>query len=307
MNELAPVALFAYNRFNHLRATIDALLENTLADQTNIYIFSDGPRSDCNIKEVQTVRNYLRTLTGFNSITVYEREMNCGLAQSIIEGVTQILRKHEKIIVLEDDLVTSKFFLSYMNEALEKYEDKEDVISVHGYVYPVECQLPETFLMPGADCWGWGTWRRGWQLFNPDGKYLLRQLKLQGKIPEFDFNGSSNFLNMLKDQINGKNDSWAIRWHASAIVNNKLTLYPARSLVHNIGNDDSGTHSSTSSYLDTLLSSSKVDVNLIENYGVFENARKAFKQFFDKNSSRKNKSALNLCVSKVLSRLINKK
>jgi hypothetical protein len=156
--------------------------------------------------------------------------------------VTEIVNQHDRIIVLEDDMVTSPGFIRYMNEALELYKDDDQVISIHGYEYPVRTTLPDTFFLKGADCWGWATWKRGWELFEPDGCKLLHDLYAQKLTHKFDFDGSYPFTKQLADQVKGKNNSWAIRWYASAFLGNKLTLYPGKSLVQNIGNDGSGTH-----------------------------------------------------------------
>src|SRR5262249_35869456 len=156
------------------------------------------------------------------------RERNFGLAQSIVQGVSGTVAQHGRIIVLEDDMVTSPHFLTYMNQALDKYADEARVVSIHGYVYPVEQPLPETFFLPGADCWGWATWKRGWSCFNPDGQFLLNELKRQKLIRDFDFNGAFPYSEMLQAQIKGANDSWAVRWYASALLAGKLTLYPGR-------------------------------------------------------------------------------
>ena len=152
-------------------------------------------------------------------------------------------------------------------------------ISVHGYVYPVDIKLPEAFFLPGADCWGWATWRRGWEIFNPNGQYLLDELVRRHLIQEFDYNGAYPFSNMLKAQVKGANDSWAIRWHASAFLAGKLTLYPGRSLVHNSGNDGSGTHCETSDSMDIKLSETKINLNniAVESSRI---GREAFEIFF---------------------------
>jgi hypothetical protein len=124
--------------------------------------------------------------------------------------------------------------------------------------------LPEAFFLPGADCWGWATWRRGWRLFNPNGQFLHDELRRRNLLNAFDFNGTYGYSKMLEGQIKGLNDSWAVRWYASAFLANKLTLYPGRSLVHNIGNDSSGTHCSDVSTHDAELSRTPVDLNEIE-------------------------------------------
>ena len=284
MNILAPIVVFTYNRPEHTLRTVDALLNNPLANDSDIIIYSDSARTTNHQNAVNEVRNYLSTITGFRSIKVIHRDKNLGLAESIIQGVTEVLKESEKVIVLEDDMVVSPYFLEYMNEALEQFVDDDRVISVHGYVFPVDIILPEAFFLPGADCWGWATWRRGWQIFNPNGKYLLDELMRRHLIQEFDYNGAYPFLNMLRDQIKGENDSWAIRWHASAFLANKLTLYPGRSLVNNIGNDSSGTHCVTSEDFDVELSKTSINLNnvIVE---VSPIALEAFEHYFKKNSS----------------------
>jgi len=240
---LAPIVLFAYNRPEHTRWTLEALQKNELADESDLYFFSDGAKNETAKQQIVQVRNYIRSVTGFRKVEIIERSENWGLARSIISGVTEIVNKYGKIIVLEDDLVASPFFLKYMNEALDLYEREDNVISIHGYIYPVKEKLPETFFLRGADCWGWATWKRGWEIFEPDGNKLLMELKDKKLTKEFDFDGSYPYVKMLEDQIADKNNSWAIRWYASAFLANKLTLYPGESLVHNSGFDGSGTHS----------------------------------------------------------------
>lgn len=239
---LAPVVLFVYNRLDHTRKTIDALQKNLLAGKSDLIIFSDGARNAEAFSAVAEVRSFVKTVKGFNSVTVVERAENMGLARSIIHGVAEICNQYGKVIVLEDDLVTSPYFLEYMNGGLDEYEFVDDVISIHGYIYPTASQLPATFFLRGADCWGWATWKRGWDLFDADAEALLARLLASGELDTFDFNGSYGYTDMLRQQIDGKISSWAIRWYASAFLANKLTLYPGVSLVHNIGHDSTGTH-----------------------------------------------------------------
>jgi hypothetical protein len=242
----APIALFVYNRPANTQKTVEAVLKNKEAAETDLYVFCDGPKADADTEQQQKiydVRDYVRSITGFKSVTIFESAVNKGLAQSIIDGVTAIVNKHLRVIVLEDDLVTSIGFLSYMNTALDLYENNHNVISIHAYNYPIQTKgLPETFFIRGADCWGWATWKRGWDLFESNGALLKQQIEEQNLIYEFDINGSNPYFDMLKKQINGNINSWAIRWYASAFLKNKLTLYPAKPLVYNIGFDESGTH-----------------------------------------------------------------
>lgn len=277
----APIVLFVYNRLWHTRQTIQSLQQNKLSAESELFIYSDGPRKGSDAKSVDEVRSYVKTVDGFKRVSIIERDKNWGLANSIIDGVTTIVNEYGKVIVLEDDLVTSQHFLTYMNEALELYADDNRVISIHGYVYPVEDEIPEAFFLPGADCWGWATWKRGWELFNSDGQYLLDEIIRTKSQRAFDFNGAYPYLKMLKDQIRRRNDSWAVRWYASAFLSNRLTLYPGRSLVRNIGNDNSGTHCGGSDRHDTLLSKTPINLNNIP-VEVSKIGLSAFEFFFRK-------------------------
>lgn len=260
----APIALFVYSRLHHTRLTVEALLKNSGAKFSDLIIFSDDAKTPDKRTSVEEVRKYLKTIEGFRSIKIHYRPYNYGLSKSIIDGVTQALQAFDRIIVLEDDLITSPHFISYMNGALDKYANDERIVSIHGYVCPIKQKLPETFFLRGADCWGWATWRRGWELFNSNGQDLLDGLVAKKMIREFDFNGAYSFSNMLREQINGRNDSWAIRWHASAFLLDRLTLYPGRSLVQNIGHDNSGTHCVNESVYDVQLSDIPINLDAIK-------------------------------------------
>ena len=245
MNRFAPLALFVYNRPEHTRQTVEALAANALAGETPLYIFSDAPRNEAARQSVEAVRAYIRAISGFQSITIIDRDTNFGLARSIIDGVTGLCEKYGRVIVLEDDLVVSPHFLSYINSALDFYEHEERVISVAGYRYPIDHNTEtSTFFLKGTNCWGWATWQRGWNLFEANGSYLLAQLQERGLVREFDVNGAYGYTRMLKGQVRGENDSWAVRWYASAFLKDRLTLLPHKSLVKNIGMDGSGVHCS---------------------------------------------------------------
>jgi hypothetical protein len=257
---LAPIVLFTYNRPWHLMQTVSALLKNSLASESEIFIFSDGPKDENDVPKVAEVRKYIKTIKGFKRVEIIERDKNWGLANNIIDGITKIVNQYGKVVVLEDDLSTSPYFLKFMNDGLNIYEEEEKVISVHGYVYPIK-GLPEIFFLRGADCWGWATWKRGWDLFEKDGKKLLDELEKRKLTKLFDFNGAYPYTKMLKDQVEGKVDSWAIRWYASAFIQEKLTLYPGISLVKHIG--DLGTHVKDSSLFDVELSEKPIFVKRI--------------------------------------------
>ena len=263
MTDCAPVALFVYNRLDHVKQTATALQANSLAPQTDVVVFSDAARSPETQSSVQAVRDYVRTLSGFRSIELVERERNFGLAASIVDGVSRLCAERGRVIVLEDDLVTAPHFLAYMNDALDFYAANERVIAVHGYMFPIAGPLPETFFLRDPGCWGWATWQRGWQLFNPDGAAQLAQIRAQGREKEFDLDGSYDYTGMLEGRIAGRNQSWAILWYATAFLAGLLTLYPGKSLVQNIGFDGSGTHGGGVDSFAVTLSRERVAVSKI--------------------------------------------
>lgn len=278
-NELAPIALFVYSRPWHTRQTIEALQRNARAGDSRLFIFSDAARTPEKVAAVDEVRDYVRRVAGFRSVTIIERRENLGLANSIIDGVSRLCTEHGSVIVLEDDMVTAPYFLTYMNDGLERYAGEPMVASIHGYMYPVASSLPETFFIRGADCWGWATWQRAWQHFNPDGQFLLDELERRSLTGAFDFSDSYPYTQMLHDQIAGRNDSWAVRWYASTFLKGMLTLYPGRSLIQNIGTDGSGSHCGDTSALRVDLHRQRIEVALLP---VKENsdARKAMELYF---------------------------
>lgn len=276
----APITVFVYNRPWHIKQTMEALKKNKLASQSKLFIFSDGPKNERDRKKVEEVRKYIKTIDGFKSIVITERKENLGLAESIIAGVTEIVNKYGKIIVLEDDLLTSPYFLKFTNESLNFYEKEEKIACIHGYVYPVKAKLPETFFLKHPGCLGWATWKRDWDLFEKDGTTLLRELGQKKLITDFDYNNSYIFTKILKDQIKGKIDSWAIRWYASVFLKNKLTLYPGKSLIFHNGGDNSGTNCGYLKEWDVKISNKPLRIKKIpiqENATVFNEYIKFFK------------------------------
>ncbi|MEJ2882470.1 glycosyltransferase family 2 protein [Pedobacter sp. GR22-6] len=256
----APIVLFAYNRLDHTKQVINALANNVFAQDSEFHIYSDAARDAEAKPQVDEIRKYLASVSGFKKVHIHLREQNLGVDANVISGVTEIIEVYGKVIVLEDDLVTSPWFLKYMNEALEFYEQEEEVISIHGYVYPVTQPLKEVFFLKGADCWGWATWKRGWELFEPDGKQLLDAIEQRGLGAAFDFNNTYPYLQALREQAAGETTCWDIRWYAAAFLGEKLTLYPGRSLVKNIGLDGTGTHCGDSSSHDVVLAATPVPI-----------------------------------------------
>jgi hypothetical protein len=236
----APIALFTYKRPEHTRRTLESLALNPEFAASPLFIYCDGARNGADALQVKEVRQLVRDWPHPNK-TIIERDRNWGLANSIIDGVSQQCDAHGRVIVLEDDMVVSAHFLNYMNTALMKYQVDDRVISIHGYSFPID-GLPEAFFIKGASCWGWATWKRGWDLFVPDGNKLFDDLLRKKLMHRFDILGVYPYRRMLLDQIQGRNDSWAVRWYASALIHDKLTLHPGRSLISNIGMDGSGSH-----------------------------------------------------------------
>lgn len=275
---LAPVVLFVYNRLDHTKRTVQSLQKNFFAERTDLFIYADASRNAAADDKVNEVRDYLRTIDGFKSITIRLRENNLGVDDNIIDGVTEVINERGKVIVLEDDLVTSKWFLQYMNESLEFYQDQKDVACIHGYLLPVQQKLKEDFFLKGADCWGWATWKRAWDIFEADGSILLDKIEKGGLEKEFDFGNTYPYTQALRDQAEGRTTCWDIRWYASAFLENKLTLHPGQSLVNNIGHDNSGTHCYETNSYEVVLAEEPLNVEVEVKHD--DQAYEAFAEFF---------------------------
>lgn len=243
MQNLAPIALFVYNRPEHTRRTLSYLQKNLLADESRLFIFSDGPKTETDKAKVEQVRQLAAETTGFKSVKLIERDKNLGLANSIISGVTKLVNEYDKVIVFEDDLLSSPYTLQYFNEALERYAKEEKVMHIGAYMYNLpDKTLPQTFFYRAATSWGWATWARAWKDFEPDIDKLIGKFD-KAKINQFSIEGNMNFWKQMEQFKAGRNNSWAIRWYASIFLKNGLTLNPSHSLVHNIGHDGTGVHS----------------------------------------------------------------
>lgn len=297
----APIALFAFNRPDHLRRTLEALAVNELAAKSDLTIFCDGPRNEAEAAKTEAAREVARSATGFASVAVVCRESNWGLSKNITSGAAEIVNARGRVIVLEDDLVTSPYFLRYMNDGLELYKDNPRVASIHAWSFPHSVpDAPETFFLRATGCWGWGTWKRAWEAYNPDGTALLRALTEKKLLREFDVDGHYPYADMLKGQIEGKNDSWAVRWYAANFLLGRYTLHPGRSLVQHIGADSSGTNCGTTDILDVALTETPVTVSrapLGENLAMY----RAFSIFCRKFARKTWKSMARVLLTKIYS------
>lgn len=243
MQSLAPIALFVYNRPDHTRRTLSYLQKNILANETRLYVFSDGAKTPADEQKVQEVRDLAAQITEFKSVKLITRPQNMGLANSIIDGVTQLVNEFGKVIVFEDDLLSSPYTLEYFNEALTRYKNEEKAMHIGAYMFPLsDKKLPEAFFHPIATSWGWATWDRAWNNFEPDVDKLMAQFDSRKRY-QFSVEGTGNFWKQMVEFKAGKNNSWAIRWYASIFLKEGLALHPSHSLIHNIGHDGTGVHS----------------------------------------------------------------
>ncbi|MFD2966633.1 glycosyltransferase [Sphingobacterium bambusae] len=277
---LAPIVLFVYNRPKHTRKTLVALEKNLLAAQSLLYIIADAPKNADAVEAVNEVRSIIREPWNFKHITIMERSRNWGLADNVIDGVTKIIDEHGQIIVLEDDLETSPYALNYFNDALTRYQDEERVMEISGYMYPVQHpkRLPKSFFFRVANSWGWATWKRAWDKFNPDINQLTKDFS-RSDIKRFSIDGSENFWKQVKAFKAGTINSWAIRWYLSVFRAEGLVLYSRESMVQNIGTDGSGTHSDLDNVYQVQLAQSKIKyfpAEIEENKKAYE----AIKQFY---------------------------
>jgi len=240
---LSPIVFFVYNRPYHTILSLEKLLENNLAKYSDLIIFSDAAKNRSEKVKVILVRKIIHNISGFRSKKIFYRKKNFGLAKNFINGISLVFKKHKRVIVLEDDNVTSPYFLQYMNDALDIYKKDYKVASISGYSYPIENKSKKYYFLRLADSWGWATWKRSWNLYEKNGNKILKNLKKNNLVSEFNFENTFNFFKMLENFCLKKNNSWSIRWYGSMFLKKKLTLFPPESYVDNIGMDQSGIHS----------------------------------------------------------------
>ena len=252
MKHLAPIVLFVFNRERHTEQTLNALMENSLADESILYIYSDGFKDNSLPEEViciNKVRRIIRAKQWCKEVHIIESKDNKGLANSIVEGVSEIVNQYGKVIVLEDDIVTSKGFLTYMNNALSFYENEEKVMHISGFMYPHDELLQQTLFYNVPLCWGWGTWQRAWKFFEPETKQLVNYFDASNSWDNMNKFGGNVLEKQLRDNLSGKLKTWFIKWHSSILMQKGFCLFPGKSMVNNIGFDGTGIHNvSTENY-----------------------------------------------------------
>lgn len=245
MKDLAPIVLFVYKRPLQTKETLEALYNNTLAKDSVLFIYADGAKENTDnkaIKDIEETREILKSKQWCKEVHIIESKQNKGLARSITEGVTDIVNKYGKVIVLEDDIVTAPCFLSYMNEALDLYQKEEKVMHIAGFVpYTTGAeQLPDTYFLRFMSCWGWATWKRAWDKISLDSEYLYKEITRHKDFSHFNLEGIIDSDLQLEANYRGRLKTWAVKWYASIFLNNGLCLYPKGSVVQNIGFDGSG-------------------------------------------------------------------
>ena len=302
---ISPIVLFCYNRLYHLQQVINSIQKSPLAKESELYIFSDSFKHEEEKDAVLAVRKYLKTINGFKSIHIIESQNNKGLAKSIISGVSEIVNKYGKVIVLEDDCVVSPYFLDYMNTALDKYKNDDLVMHVNGYIPNINnSKLHDTFFISHMFCWGWGTWKQSWDSYEKKPKELLSLFDKKMK-KRFNFDGYYDLFLQIAQNDKGKIDTWAVFWAAIIFLKQGLCLTPKMSLVQNIGTDSSGTNFSFSSakynvnlYQPTILSFPEKIKNSNDAYRSLVTFYKSKKLTFWGNIQSKSKKLVKLITNK---------
>lgn len=260
----APVVLFAYKRPIHTQKVIKALQENTLARETKLYVFIDGPKNQTEATAIAKVHDIVKGARGFQDMIIRRNDTNHGLANSVLNGVTKILKKYDKIIVLEDDIVTNKNFLEYMNFYLDHFSSEKKIHSITAFNYPNNLlRIPKEYkysiyFSPRCMSWSWATWKNRWENVDWEVKDFKTFIKNKHAKKEFNFAGN-DLVPMLKNQINGHIDSWAIRWAYAHYLHKSYCVYPCKSMVNNIGFDATATHCLTSKKYKNIINNEKLN------------------------------------------------
>lgn len=280
----APICLFTYNRLNEVLQTLEALQRNFLASESELFIFSDGPKNEEDKHKVNAVRSHIQSVKGFKSVKIILSDVNNGLASSIIHGVSQILEKYENVIVLEDDLITTPNFLNFMNEALDFYHDDTRIQSINAYSFYLKNAKSEIYFQLRTGSWGWATWKNRWNKNIFDKEYIKKVIQSEPSIlSQFKVKCGADVPKMLKDSIENRNDSWYIRWTFDHFHNNRFAVYPARSFISNIGHTSDATHcKGIDSYYAVPINNLKTDFEFSAFHSLDDELSKEFLNYFSR-------------------------
>lgn len=236
------IALFTYNRPDHLRQVLVQLKKN---DVSHLFIFSDGPADRSERPNVREVRSIISGID-WCSTTVEAREENLGLADSITRGIDRVFADHDRIIVLEDDCVPSSNFISFMNTCLDRYADTDEVMNINGYSPPID--IPgdydnDIYFTYRSSSWGWGTWESAWEQYEREPFTLQEFESRSNEIKNITRKAGTDLYPMMRRQLQGEIDSWAVWWSYTIAKRNGICVNPVNSKIVNIGHDGTGTHS----------------------------------------------------------------
>jgi glycosyltransferase involved in cell wall biosynthesis len=289
MNSLAPIVLFVYNRPDHARKTVESLLKNRLSADSDLYIFSDGGKTEADIEKVDQVRKYIESIKGFRNVIVEFRQQNLGLANSVISGVTQVINKHHSVIVMEDDILSSANFLEYSNAALQFYRNDSRIFSVSGYTAPIS--IPENYphdiyISNRCSSLGWATWKDRWEKADWNVSDFPAFCASESMQREFN-QGGDDLTAMLKKQQAKKNNSWAVRWCYAHYKNKAYCVYPVVSKIKNIGSDNTGTHDRRIHKVNTVLDDDSKKIEMVNNITIYPEVMKQVRSFYRLSIFRK--------------------
>lgn len=265
----APIALFVHRRPSHTKQTLQALARNEGARSSPLFVFADGPRSPGEAAAVAETLDVVRSAQGFASVHVTARPVNVGLAQSLISGIDDVLRGHDRVIVIEDDIVTAPYFLQFINRCLDHYAAQPKVMHISGYNLPISAEgLPEVAMTRWAGSWGWATWSRAWKRPDCDASAVMAHFTRRQRA-QFDLDcQGADFWYQLEANRDGLMRTWAVFWYAHVFLSGGLCAIPRTSLVRNIGHDGSGVHSeATDRYRGAFQQGPVIDLDtqLVEN------------------------------------------
>lgn len=290
----APIAIFVYKRPEHTFKCLSALVQNKEFYQSKIYVFCDGPKENESIDNrnlIEQTRDIIKGFDNEKTFIIHENETNKGLANSLVNGINFVFKQHEKIIVIEDDILVSVDFLKYINWGLNCFRENNKIATIQGFQFSIFKGKQQYFLDSAVGCWGWATWNDRWNLYQSDANQLIDEIQSTNQISEFNINDTYNFFELLNSTATGKIDSWAIKWYASLFTQKKLNLYPTISFTNNIGNDGSGSHNEINYSNSTLGTFVKIDPN-----SIIQNERFQYKIYLFRKRIKRLKQIKNLLL-----------
>jgi len=289
------IALFVYNRSEHTHEVLKGLQRNNIP---KLYIFSDGIKDEKDRDSIEKVRNLIDSIDWCETEIIKSKE-NEGLANSIVYGVNYVLERHTRIIVLEDDCIPSDDFVAFMEKCFDKYENNKKVMSVTGYSFPIDISnnYPyDIYFSYRSSSWGWGTWRRAWEYFDRN-ESILEEIKKSSNLRKKINRAGEDLIPMLKNQLNGKLDSWAVFWSINIIKNNGVCINPVRSKIKNVGHDGTGIHCGSNNRYEVKIIKGDINLlNLPNEIIINDEIINEYKIFFHRSLKNKVKRAISIIL-----------